>query len=81
MKTQPDGHDPNASDGRVPFDRPTEAERAEALTRMRESFRNPSAETRAFYAALGERPGATGRDAQGRLVRRRADGSLEVLKE
>ncbi|MCW8087539.1 hypothetical protein [Sabulicella glaciei] len=81
MRNPPEAIDPAAPDDHVPFDRLTEAERAEALTRMRENFRNPGPDIRAFYATIGQRTGASGIDEKGRLVRQRADGSLEVLKE
>ncbi|MCW8087821.1 hypothetical protein [Sabulicella glaciei] len=81
MTNRPEAIDPAAPDGRVPFHRLTEAERAEVMARMHKNFRNPSAEIREFYATIGQRTGASGIDEKGRLVRQRADGSLEVLEE
>jgi hypothetical protein len=44
-------------------------------------FVEPTAAQRQAMARIGSRPGAVGEDAEGRLVRVRADGSLKVLSE
>ena len=44
-------------------------------------FLEPTAAQRQAMARIGARAGAVGEDAEGRLVRVRADGSTEVLPE
>lgn len=44
-------------------------------------FLEPTAAQRMAMARIGARAGAVGEDAEGRLVRVRADGSTEVLPE
>lgn len=44
-------------------------------------FLEPTAAQRKAMARIGARAGAVGEDAEGRLVRVRADGSIEVLPE
>jgi hypothetical protein len=44
-------------------------------------FTEPTVAQRQAMARIGARVGAVGEDAQGRLVRVRADGGLEVLPE
>lgn len=48
------------------------ATRAAFWAHMSSAFRSPDAEADAYYAELGAREGAVGRDEQGRLVRREA---------
>lgn len=52
----------------------------EALLQDDFEFLEPTDAQRAAMAAIGARPGAVGMDAHDRLVRVRADGSLEVLE-
>ena len=46
-----------------------------------EKMTYPSAEVIAAAEKRGQQPGAVGYDEAGRLVRRRADGGLDVLEE
>lgn len=46
-----------------------------------EALAEPTASERAAYAALAAKPGAVGTDENDRLVRRRPDGSIEVIPE
>ncbi|MET0271671.1 MAG: hypothetical protein ABW360_01640 [Phenylobacterium sp.] len=52
---------------------------AKAAAEMGAFFDNPGPEVEAYYAALGAREGAVGRDEKGRLVRRQASGRLRVI--
>jgi len=53
--------------------------RAAFWEHMRDAFMSPDDEAQAYYAQLASREGAVGRDDQGRLVRRDADGQVRPV--
>jgi hypothetical protein len=62
--------------GRTTFEQLTTLEQTAFLEQFGAEF---DAETHEAYAALGRKVGAVGRDENGRLVRREADGSLRPI--
>jgi hypothetical protein len=62
--------------GRSTFEQLTTIEQTAFLEQFGAEF---EAETREAYTALGREVGAVGRDEEGRLVRRQADGSLKPI--
>jgi hypothetical protein len=62
--------------GRTTFEQLTTLEQTAFLEQFGAEF---GAETHEAYAALGSKVGAVGRDENGRLVRREADGSLRPI--
>jgi hypothetical protein len=68
-----------ALDGQLRLKAGTAAER-DPFEALSAEFDAPSAETRAYYAQLGQRPGAVGLDEKGRLVRRESSGRLKQIR-
>lgn len=68
-----------ALEGRLKIEDLTVEQQEAFFDRLGEYFNRPNPDVDAYYAQLGAREGAVGTDAEGRLVRRMADGSLQPL--
>ncbi|MDB5423774.1 MAG: hypothetical protein JWQ29_1190 [Phenylobacterium sp.] len=68
-----------ALEGRFTLDGLSQAELNTALDGLGAYFDTPDAKAEAYYAELGAREGAVGRDEKGRLVRRLASGRVRPI--
>jgi hypothetical protein len=68
-----------ALEGNLKLEDLSEAQQDVVMDAFGAEFDNPSAELKAYYAALGAHEGAVGRDAKGRLVRRMPSGRLKQI--
>lgn len=66
--------------GEMTVEHLTAPERAAFFDRLGDALAAPTPRERNFYAALGARPGATGRDEAGQLVRRTETGKVEPIE-
>ena len=68
-----------ALDGRFTLDGLSGAAQATALDGLSAHFDSPDDGAEAYFAELGAREGAVGRDEKGRLVRRHASGRVRPI--
>ena len=68
-----------ALEGRRKLEDLSEAEQDAVMEAFGAEFDAPSADLKAYYAALGAQEGAVGNDHKGRLVRRQASGRLKQI--